>query len=542
MELAAQTDHLPKQGGWITFPFIIATSACLTLGNGGWVSNLIVYMIGEFNVKRIDAAQVFNIVNGCINLFPLLGAIIADSFLGCFAVIWISSFIALLGTVLLTLTSTIDSLRPQPYETRSITCPTPSKFQLTILYAGLALSSLGIGGMRFTLTTMGANQYTTTKEQSIYFNWYFFSLYASAITASTAIVYVEDNVSWAWGFGLCAAANALGLAIFLFGSRFYRHVKPEGSPFTGLVRVFVASIRKRKAQISLKSDDYYRGGHDNGIQELVAATPTTSFRFLNRAALIAQGDISSSDGSIVKPWNLCTLQQVEDLKTLIRIFPLWSSSIFLGTPIGIQTSLLVLQALTMDRRLGPHFTIPAGSMLVSVFFFVCIALILSDRLIRPTWQYLAGRPPTPLQLIGVGHVLNIASMAVSAVVESTRRRAAVPMSVFWLVPQLAIVGVGEAFHFPGQVALYYQEFPASLKNMATATIGLLIGIAFYLSTAVIGCVRTATGWLPDDIDDGKVDYVFWMLVVVGVVNFGYYMMCAVLYKYRNLERVVVQPH
>lgn len=133
--------------------------------------------------------------------------------------------------------------------------------------------------MRFTLTTMGANQYTTTKEQSIYFNWYFFSMYASAITASTAIVYVEDNVSWAWGFGLCAAANALGLAIFLFGSRFYRHVKPEGSPFTGLVQVFVASIRKRKAQISLKSDDYYRGGHDNGIQEVVAATPTTSFRY-----------------------------------------------------------------------------------------------------------------------------------------------------------------------------------------------------------------------------------------------------------------------
>ncbi|KAG5515433.1 hypothetical protein RHGRI_036476 [Rhododendron griersonianum] len=520
-----------------------ATSACLTLGSAGWVSNLIVYMIGEFNVKRIDAAQ---------------------------------------GTVLLTLTSAIDSLRPQPCETGSIACPTPSKFQLTILYAGLALSSLGIGGMRFTLTTMGANQYTTAKEQSIYFNWYFFSMYASAITASTAIVYVEDNVSWAWGFGLCAAANALGLAIFLFGSRFYRHVKPEGSPFTGLVQVFVASIRKRKAQISLKSDDYCRGGHDNGIQEVVAATPTTSFReagkvelkqqkkkaqlqqyqlifplywgrvgstmlrlrmrFLNRAALIAQGDISSSDGSIAKPWNLCTLQQVEDLKTLIRIFPLWSSSIFLGTPIGIQTSLLVLQALTMDRRLGPHFTIPAGSMLVSVSFFVCIALILSDRLIRPTWQYLAGRPPTPLQLIGVGHVLNIASMAVSAVVESKRRRAAVPMSVFWLVPQLAIVGVGEAFHFPGQVALYYQEFPASLKNMATAAIGLLIGIAFYLSTAVIGCVRTATGWLPDDIDDGKVDYVFWMLVVVGVVNFGYYTECAVLYKYRNLERVVAQPH
>lgn len=114
-----------------------------------------------------------------------------------------------------------------------------------------------------------------------------------------------------------------------------------------------------------------------------------------------------------------------------------------------------------------------------------------------------------------------------------RQSAVVPLSVFWLVPQMALVGVGEAFHFPGQVALYYQEFPASMKSMATAAVGMLIGIAFYLSTAVIGCVRRVTGWLPDDIDDGKVDYVFWMLVVVGVVNFVFYMVCAVLYKYRN---------
>ncbi|PSR86629.1 Protein NRT1/ PTR FAMILY 2.6 like [Actinidia chinensis var. chinensis] len=65
-------------------------------------------------------------------------------------------------------------------------------------------------------------------------------------------------------------------------------------------------------------------------------------------------------------------------QTLIRIFPLWASSIFLATPIGIQINLVVLQALTMDCRLGPHFKIPAGSILVSVSTFFCIAIILSS--------------------------------------------------------------------------------------------------------------------------------------------------------------------
>ena len=70
--------------------------AGLTLSAAGWVNNLIVYLITEFNVKSIDAAQIFNVVNGCMALFPVLGAVIADSFVGCFSVIWVSSIINLL--------------------------------------------------------------------------------------------------------------------------------------------------------------------------------------------------------------------------------------------------------------------------------------------------------------------------------------------------------------------------------------------------------------------------------------------------------------
>ncbi|KAL6967373.1 hypothetical protein U1Q18_033183 [Sarracenia purpurea var. burkii] len=535
-----------KRGGWITFPFLMATSACLTLGNTGWVSNLIVYLIKNFNVKSIEAAQIYNIVVGSISLFPILGAIVADSFVGCFSVIWISSFACLLGAVLLILSATIDSLRPQPCETGSSSCPTPSKIQFGVLYAGLALASVGLGSTRYTLATMGANQLSSSKDKGVFFNWYFFGFFAAGIFGSTVVVYVEDNVGWGWGFGLCVAASALGLAVFLSGSRFYLRVQAKGSPFTDLARVVVASIRKRKVPLSVRSEDYYCGR--DGNTKMVAAAPTNSFRFLNRAALRTEGD-TRPDGSISKPWKLCTLQQVEDLKTLIRIFPLWSTSILLAIPIGIQLSLIVLQALTMDRHLGPHFQIPAGSIIIFESIFICISLFLFDRLIWPFWRKLRRRSPTPLQLIGVGHVLNVAGMAVSAIVETKRRNVArtaathhllqdggvAPISAFWLVPQLAFVGVAASFHFPGQVALYYQEFPSSLKSMSTAMIGLISGIAFYLSTAVIGCVRRVTGWLPDNINDGKVDYVFWMLAAVGVVNFGYYLICAILYKYRNLE-------
>lgn len=215
-------------------------------------------------------------------------------------------------------------------------------------------------------------------------------------------------------------------------------------------------------------------------------------RFLNHAALKTDDDISSN-GSNANPWKTCTVQQVEQLKNLIKIFPLWSSSIFLATPIGIQSSLAVLQSLTMDRRIGPHFNIPAASILVFVLITTAVFLIIWDRFLMPACQSLFNLTLTPLQRIGTGHVLTIISIGISALVEKKRLHTAksnpnlkvVPMSVLWLTPQLVVMGIGEAFHFPGQVDLYYQEFPVTLKSLSTAMIHLLIAIAFYLSTALI---------------------------------------------------------
>ena len=110
------------------------------------------------------------------------------------------------------------------------------------------------------------------------------------------------------------------------------------------------------------------------------------------------------------------------------------------------------------------------------------------------------------------------------------------MLVLWLIPQLVLVGIGEAFHFPGQVALYYQEFPTSLKSTLTAMIAMIVGIAFYMSTVLIDLVQKIPGWLPNNINNGRLDNMYWLLVVGGVLNFGYYLVCASFYKYQNVEK------
>ncbi|XP_057442954.1 protein NRT1/ PTR FAMILY 2.6-like [Lotus japonicus] len=554
IEARSMSSSGSKPGGWRSFPFIIGAATGSSLASAGIIANLIVYLIQEFNIKSITAAQISNVVNGSSNLFPFLAAIIADSFFGSFSVALISSCVSFLGTVILALTATITSLRPHPCNNDGSNhqCTPPSVFQYTVLYAGTALAAIGFGGARFTTATLGANQFDKPEHQANFFNWFFFTWYISSVIAITALVYVEDNVSWVLGFGVCAVANLIGVVIFLLGYRFYRPDDLKRSALLDLVRVLVVAVRKWKSQLSSRKEDYYSViDHDydhDGVGPVLpaAATPGKRLRFFNRAAQITDGDLKSDDGSIEKPWRLCTVQQVEDFKTVIGILPLWSSSIFLGTPIGILSSLTILQALAMDRSLGPHFKIPAGSTPVIALLSTSIFLTLLDRVLWPGWQKLTGKSPTPLQQIGVGHVFNVLALVVSALVESKRLKIAhkhqlqvqhdptVNMSVLWLFPQLVLMGIGEAFHFPAQVTFYYQQLPQSLRSTSTAMISMLVGIAFYLSTALIDQVRRVTDWLPDDINHGKLDIFYWMLVLLGGINFGYYLLSSTLYKHENV--------
>lgn len=67
----------------------------MSITSFGWVLNLIVFLIEEFNIKNIAAAQISNIVNGCLSMLPVVAAILADSFFGNIVVISASTFISL---------------------------------------------------------------------------------------------------------------------------------------------------------------------------------------------------------------------------------------------------------------------------------------------------------------------------------------------------------------------------------------------------------------------------------------------------------------
>lgn len=73
--------------------------------------------------------------------------------------------------------------------------------------------------------------------------------------------------------------------------------------------------------------------------------------FFDEAAVEMESDYSRKEESIYR-WRLCTVTQVEELKAIIRLLPVWATGIIFTTVYSQMSTLFVLQGERMDTRVG----------------------------------------------------------------------------------------------------------------------------------------------------------------------------------------------
>lgn len=117
--------------------------------------------------------------------------------------------------------------------------------------------------------------------------------------------------------------------------------------------------------------------------------------------------------------------QVEVLKSLIELLPIWSSGIICGVTIN-QQSFPVLQANTMDRRLAGNFKIPAGSYTLFTVLTLTVWVAVYDSVIAPlVSKYTKHRGIGVKTRMGIGIVASCLATAAAALVERSRRATAI---------------------------------------------------------------------------------------------------------------------
>ncbi|XBI24492.1 hypothetical protein VPH35_049589 [Triticum aestivum] len=189
---------------------------------------------------------------------------------------------------------------------------------------------------------------------------------------------------------------------------------------------------------------------------------------------------------------------VEELKSVIRLLPVWASGIVFATVYGQSTTMFVLQGNTLEASMGPHFSIPSASLTIFDTLSVIAWVPVYDRLLVPAVRSVTGHPRgfTQLQRMGIGLVVSMFSMVAAAVLELVRLRViarhglygehdVVPISIFWQVPQYFIVGAAEVFVFVGQLEFFYDQAPDAMKSMCTALSLTTVALGNYVSTLLV---------------------------------------------------------
>uniref|UniRef100_A0ACD5YGV4 Uncharacterized protein n=1 Tax=Avena sativa TaxID=4498 RepID=A0ACD5YGV4_AVESA len=133
------------------------------------------------------------------------------------------------------------------------------------------------------------------------------------------------------------------------------------------------------------------------------------------------------------------------------------------------------------------------------------------------------------QPISVGLALSALAMAYSALLERRRRLAAGAVSIAWQAPAYAVLGAGEVFAAIGSLELFYDRAPDGMRSLCTALSQLAIAAGNYLNSAVLGAVAPA-GWIPEDLDQGHLDYFFWVMAALGALNLLQFMLCSIRYS------------
>ncbi|KAG5604402.1 hypothetical protein H5410_025894 [Solanum commersonii] len=369
----------PRKGGLRTMPFIIVNESFERVASYGLQANLIIYLMTYYNMTAAAGTSILGIWTALSNGLAIVGAIVSDSYCGRFKAVVIGSISTLIGMIILWLTAMIPQLKSSPCPQFQHVCNGTTAFQLAVLFSSFGFMSVG---------AEKKGKPENKRLVDSYFNWYYASIGVSTILAVTTVVYIQERYGWKVGLGIPVILMFLSVSMFLIGSPWYIKVKAKESLLIGLFQAVVAAFRKRNTRLPLTDcDDYYHWSLESEV-----LTPSNDFRCLNRACMIEdpQRDLNP-DGSASNPWNLCSLEQVESLKAIVRVLPMWSTGFMIYVTMN-QFSFSVLQAKTMDRHVIPQFELPAASFSVFLIIALTIWITFYDRVLVPLLSKYTGRP------------------------------------------------------------------------------------------------------------------------------------------------------
>lgn len=548
-----------RTGKWVAGTIILLNQGLATLAFFGVGVNLVLFLTRVLQQDNADAANSVSKWTGTVYIFSLVGAFLSDSYWGRYKTCAIFQGIFVVGLVLLSLSTQIFLLKPRGCGDETSKCSTHSSWELGLFYISIYMVALGNGGYQPNIATFGADQFDEEDPKEGYskvafFSYFYLSLNLGSLFSNTILGYFEDEGLWAVGFWASTVSAFVALVLFLGGTKRYRHFKPSGNPLSRICQVIVAASKKCSVKIPPGDGNnlYEAEGGDKSSNGARKMLHTHGFKFLDRAAFLTPQDLDQlKQNQYNNPWRLCPISQVEEVKCILRLLPIWLCTILYSVVFTQMASLFVEQGDAMNTEIS-NFRIPAASMssfdILSVALFIFLYRRVIDPIVRRVRKDSKGL--TELQRMGIGLVIAITAMVSAGFVESYRLKYArkdcrhcqgsSSLSIFWQVPQYALIGASEVFMYVGQLEFFNAQAPDGLKSFGSALCMTSISLGNYVSSLLVSIVMKIStvdnmpGWIPGNLNKGHLDRFYFLLAGLTAVDLVIYIACAMWYKSMKL--------
>ncbi|RVE75247.1 hypothetical protein OJAV_G00015210 [Oryzias javanicus] len=234
----------------ISIFFIVINEFCERFSYYGMRAVLVLYFKYFLRWDDDFATTIYHTFAALCYLTPILGAIIADSWLGKFKTIVYLSIIYTLGQVVLAVSAIHDITDANRDGT-----PDNMTLHIALSMLGLLLIALGTGGIKPCVAAFGGDQFEDhqEKQRGTFFSIFYLSINAGSLlsTIITPIlrgqecgIYTQQQC-YSLAFGVPAALMAVALIVFIAGSGMYNKTAPQGNVMVKVCKCIGFAIKNR---------------------------------------------------------------------------------------------------------------------------------------------------------------------------------------------------------------------------------------------------------------------------------------------------------
>uniref|UniRef100_UPI00398F4981 solute carrier family 15 member 1-like n=1 Tax=Pristiophorus japonicus TaxID=55135 RepID=UPI00398F4981 len=241
---------LPSCFGYpVSIFFIVVNEFCERFSYYGMRAVLVLYFRYFLRWDEDLATAVYHAFVALCFLAPILGAIIADSWLGKFKTIIYLSIVYALGQLVISISSIADIS-----DKNTDGKPDNLNLHVGLSMFGLLLIALGTGGIKPCVSAFGGDQFEDhqEKQRSRFFSIFYLSINAGSLisTVITPILRAQEcgkvpQACYPLAFGVPAALMAVALVVFIGGSSLYKKTSPQGNIVLTVSKCIGFAIKNR---------------------------------------------------------------------------------------------------------------------------------------------------------------------------------------------------------------------------------------------------------------------------------------------------------